>query len=85
MDKNPQRKDEHAKTVKYPVGEQHGAVVNENDQFFKNPPNNLGLKNPEDQDRASDLIGNTHTEVRLRGSLLLSESVLTCVTAAADL
>ncbi|BGP52535.1 hypothetical protein JCM8202_003175 [Rhodotorula sphaerocarpa] len=62
MDKNPQRKDEHAKTVKYPVGEQHGAVVNENDQFFKNPPNNLGLKNPEDQDRASDLIGNTHTE-----------------------
>lgn len=64
-DRDQQRLDENATTAKHPVGAQHGAVVNQNEEFFRDPPNNLGLAHPEEQDRASDLIGSTNTEVRL--------------------
>ncbi|GAA5877459.1 hypothetical protein JCM3774_001618 [Rhodotorula dairenensis] len=61
-DRDQQRLDESATTAKHPVGAQHGAVVNQNEEFFRDPPNNLGLRHPEEQDRASDLIGSTNTE-----------------------
>ncbi|GAA5960227.1 hypothetical protein JCM8115_002551 [Rhodotorula mucilaginosa] len=61
-DREQQRFDENATTAKHPVGAQHGAVVNQNEEFYRDPPNNLGLAHPEEQDRASDLIGSTNTE-----------------------
>ncbi|GAA5991417.1 hypothetical protein JCM10908_003304 [Rhodotorula pacifica] len=61
-ERDQQRLDDNATTVKNPIGSQHGAVVNQNEQFFRDPPNNLGLRHPEDQDRASDLVGSNSTE-----------------------
>lgn len=57
------RDDVNSHTQKKPVGAEHGAIVNENEQYFRDPPNNLGLKHPEEQDRASDLVGSTSTVV----------------------
>ncbi|GAA6000035.1 uncharacterized protein JCM10292_003592 [Rhodotorula paludigena] len=59
-DKNPQRLDQDASTVRDPIGSQHGAIENMNEQFFRSPPDNLGLGR--EQDRASDLVGARGTE-----------------------
>ncbi|BGP21181.1 hypothetical protein Rt10032_c19g6166 [Rhodotorula toruloides] len=61
-DNDPQRLDSESVTQKDPVGASHGTVDNLNDQYFRNPPNNLGLDNPVEQDRASDLVGAQNTE-----------------------
>ncbi|GAA6019040.1 hypothetical protein JCM10207_006297 [Rhodosporidiobolus poonsookiae] len=44
------------------VGNQHGVVNNLAEQYIRDPPNNLGLDDPREQDRASDLIGSQTTE-----------------------
>ncbi|GAA5821863.1 hypothetical protein JCM3770_000621 [Rhodotorula araucariae] len=60
--RDPQRFDDEASTARHAVGEQHGAIRNENDEFFRHPPNNLGLARAADQDRAADLVGSRDTE-----------------------
>lgn len=55
--------DQDASTVRDPIGSQHGAIENMNEQFFRSPPDNLGLGR--EQDRASDLVGARGTEVSL--------------------
>lgn len=56
--------DDKSNTQKDPVGASHGVVDSQNEAFFKNPPNNLGLSRAADQDRSADLVGNQNTQVR---------------------
>ncbi|BGP36167.1 hypothetical protein JCM10450v2_000065 [Rhodotorula kratochvilovae] len=60
--RNPQKHDDESHTQRHAVGSQHGAIETQNEDFFRNPPNNLGLDRAADQDRASDLIGARGTE-----------------------
>merc|ERR1711939_782496 len=60
--KDPQRLDDESVTQKDPVGASHGSIEHQNEDFFRNPPNNLGLDDPREQDRAADLVGNQNTE-----------------------
>ncbi|GAA5879377.1 hypothetical protein JCM5296_003319 [Sporobolomyces johnsonii] len=61
---DPQRVDARSQTQKDPVGAppNNSVVTGVNDEYMKNPPNNLDLADPSEQDRASDLIGARNTE-----------------------
>ncbi|GAA5908925.1 uncharacterized protein JCM6883_002555 [Sporobolomyces salmoneus] len=60
-EKDPQRVDAGSQTQKDPVNAHpNNSVVT--DDPLKNPPNNLGLADPREQDRSNDLVGSQNTE-----------------------
>ncbi|GAA5930387.1 hypothetical protein JCM3775_004377 [Rhodotorula graminis] len=59
---DPQRVDDKSNTQKDPVGASHGVVDSQNEAFFRDPPNNLGLSRAADQDRSADLVGSQNTQ-----------------------
>ncbi|GAA5914071.1 hypothetical protein JCM6882_001841 [Rhodosporidiobolus microsporus] len=60
MSANPQYQDKDASSTV--IGGRPGVVYDAVERDLKNPPNNLDLADPREQDRAADLVGSQTTE-----------------------